>query len=515
MTREKSQTRQSLIWHPRMLFLFHILLYLVSIWLWSVWRWYIGLYVLMLFIILSCISLQKKIILFSLSITIVCTLWWNLWEWAHRENIKSWEQLHTRTSWFSSNTTIEWEIIDIAYQSDYTSTYRLKVDKVDNISTQEKSSIIFIEIPKNLSIEIHDALIFTWKVLPTLTYPLSWFERYAWKEGIFWKVKITSFEKKNIWKKTFFIKAQKWSESVLFRWFPRDTAALLLWMTIGNTELLHSELKKDFLNSWMTHILVVSGSNIAFVILLIVFLLKYTWSNKWIRIWVVILFVFLYSHLVWWEPPVIRATCMWILTYISLQYQTRISSIILLLSIGALYLSFSPNLLIYDAWFWLSFSATFGILFFHKKIQKYLNWLGVFSFLSDIISITIGAMLWSLPIMIFHFWTISIWWILANILIAPLLWPLLFLSVGYMSLASLGVSELYYPWIFVYLPAEAVLMITSFFSEGVQFNIPEEYRISLGFTLLGLYSILLLFRELSLLNEKDQIMMKHQAVDPN
>ncbi len=58
-------------------------------------------------------------------------------------------------------------------------------------------------------------------------------------------------------------------------------------------------------------------------------------------------------------------------------------------------------------------------------------------------------------------------------------------------------------------------MITSFFSEGVQLTIPEDYRISLGFTLLGFYSILLIFRELSLLIEKDQIMMKHQEVDPN
>ncbi|MBP9779746.1 ComEC/Rec2 family competence protein [Candidatus Gracilibacteria bacterium] len=420
-----------------------------------------------------------------------------------------------KTNGFLSNTTIEGDIIDIAYQSDYTSTYRLRIDNIDNISTQDVSSILFIEVPKNLSIEINDILIFTGKILPTLTYPLTGFERYAWKEGIFGKVKITSFEKKNIGKKTFFSKAQKWSESVLFRGFPRDTAALLLGMTIGNTELLHSELKKDFLNSGMTHILVVSGSNIAFVILLIVFLLKYTGSNKWIRIGVVVLFVFLYSHLVGWEPPVIRATCMGILTYISLQYQTRISSIILLLSIGALYLSFSPNLLIYDAGFGLSFSATFGILFFHKKIQNYLNGIGLFSVLSDIISITIGAMLGSLPVMIFHFGTISIGGILANILIAPILGPLLFLSVGYMSLASLGVSELYYPGIFVYLPAEAVLMITSFFSEGVQLTIPEDYRISLGFTLLGFYSILLIFRELSLLIEKDQIMMKHQEVDPN
>lgn len=81
-------------------------------------------------------------------------------------------------------------------------------------------------------------------------------------------------------------------------------------MTIGNIELLSSETKQYFTNAGITHILVVSGSNIAFVIILLTGILKYIPLSRWIRITVVILFVLLYGSLVGWDMPVVRAVSM-------------------------------------------------------------------------------------------------------------------------------------------------------------------------------------------------------------
>ncbi len=46
-------------------------------------------------------------------------------------------------------------------------------------------------------------------------------------------------------------------------------------MTIGSIELIESGLKKAFIESGTSHILVVSGANIAFLIILVSFFMKY------------------------------------------------------------------------------------------------------------------------------------------------------------------------------------------------------------------------------------------------
>ena len=81
-------------------------------------------------------------------------------------------------------------------------------------------------------------------------------------------------------------------------------------MSIGNIELLSSETKKSFTNAGITHILVVSGSNIAFVIVILTSILRYFPIGRIIRTLVVVGFVLGYGSLVGWDMPVIRAVAM-------------------------------------------------------------------------------------------------------------------------------------------------------------------------------------------------------------
>jgi competence protein ComEC len=90
-------------------------------------------------------------------------------------------------------------------------------------------------------------------------------------------------------------------------------------MTIGNIELLSSETKKAFTNAGITHILVVSGSNIAFVIVILTGILRYVPMRRWIRGSIVILFVLVYGSLVGWDMPVVRAVAMGLVTYMAIE----------------------------------------------------------------------------------------------------------------------------------------------------------------------------------------------------
>jgi competence protein ComEC len=106
---------------------------------------------------------------------------------------------------------------------------------------------------------------------------------------------------------------------VIWRGFPEDMAGIILGMTIGNIELLSTEVKKSFTNAGITHILVVSGSNIAFVIVLLTGILRYTPIQRLWRIGIIIIFVLLYGSLVGWDMPVIRAVAMGLITYMAME----------------------------------------------------------------------------------------------------------------------------------------------------------------------------------------------------
>ena len=86
-------------------------------------------------------------------------------------------------------------------------------------------------------------------------------------------------------------------------------------MTIGVVDLLPKDVAKNFLGSGLTHILVVSGSNIAFLILLIGFLLRYFPKKNVIHIGITGSILLIYGSLVGWDTSVVRATVMGILSY--------------------------------------------------------------------------------------------------------------------------------------------------------------------------------------------------------
>ena len=101
-------------------------------------------------------------------------------------------------------------------------------------------------------------------------------------------------------------------------------------MVIGMDQYLENDVKDAFMKSGITHILVVSGSNIAFLILFLMFFLKYTPVKRWGRISLIGGAIIFYGFLVGWEVSVVRATLMGILSYFIAEYGRRASSIAIL-----------------------------------------------------------------------------------------------------------------------------------------------------------------------------------------
>jgi competence protein ComEC len=232
--------------------------------------------------------------------------------------------------------------------------------------------------------------------------------------------------------------------------------------------------------------LVVSGSNIAFVIIILTSILRYLPIWRIVRGMTVVGFIIAYGSLVGWDMPVIRAVAMWIITYLAIEWWKRASSIAILFLVGWVILIYSPLALIYDAGFGLSFGGTLGILLFHKPIQESIWVRYIPRFIVEIISVTIAASIWSIIAIIYHFNTIPIFTLASNILISGFLGWILLASVIYLLFAWIGWWILYIWWWTIYLPTAYIMWVGEFFWNGYILAINEKIAEPTAIFLTGL-----------------------------
>jgi ComEC/Rec2-related protein len=354
---------------------------------------------------------------------------------------------------------------------------------------------IFLEIPNNLHINSWDTIEYTGKIMKVIDWPLRWFAGYAWYNQIYWKSIVPVFKRIHIAPIYPLKKIQLWAKSILFAGFPENIAGIILGMTIGNIELLTTDTKKSFTNAGITHILVVSGSNIAFVIVLLTSILRYLPIQRAVRISIIVSFVIGYGSLVGWDMPVIRAVMMGIITYMALEWWKKISSISILFLVWWCILFYSPLALIYDAGFGLSFAGTLWILLFHQPISSRLRYRYLPRFFGDIISVTLSASVGSIIAILYHFNTIPLFSLVSNILISGVLAWILLASVFYLLFALIGWWILYIWGWSIYLPTAYIMWVGEVFGNGYILNIDTKIAEPLSLFMIGITIVSIFYIE--------------------
>lgn len=204
------------------------------------------------------------------------------------------------------------------------------------------------------------------------------------------------------------------------RFFKQPYAAVLEAMMIGEKSSIDNDTKNIFINTGLIHILVVSGLNVGFCVVIFIFLFKlFNLRLKYVYL-LTIPAIFFYMILTGANPPVVRASVMALCILISLIID-REPLVYNAIALSALIiLIFNPQEL-FTASFQMSFTATLGIIYLYPKINsslgriknKYLRWLW------NVVSVTLAAQIGILPVLMFYFGKLSLISFLANILIVP------------------------------------------------------------------------------------------------
>lgn len=210
-----------------------------------------------------------------------------------------------------------------------------------------------------------------------------------------------------------------------------QTAALILGMLIGDKSLFSKDDYQSFVDSWLVHLVAVSGGNI---VMLVVFLMAILFFIPFYpRLFIILLFVVGYGMICGMDSSVVRAVIMWGMSLIALFWWRKPSTWRLLGTAYVIMLLYNPYFLVYDVGFLLSFAAVIGILICNTKIthQEDINKPITKKSNSRIDKIknrirkenlqpSLGATLWIFPIIIFFMGKINLVSILGNLIVLPI-----------------------------------------------------------------------------------------------
>ncbi|MFH2102323.1 MAG: ComEC/Rec2 family competence protein [Chloroflexota bacterium] len=239
----------------------------------------------------------------------------------------------------------------------------------------------------------------------------------------------------------------------VYRIFPDPEASLLAGILLGMDAGLAPDLQQAFQDTGTTHIIAISGFNIAIIAGLLVTVFSRLLGPRRGALAAVV-GIAAYTLLVGADPSVLRAALMGGLGLFARQVGRRQTALITLSFTAAVMTAINPHTL-WDAGFQLSFAATLGLVLYAGPFQDWAtarlarftaqsNAQRLARLFSEYILFTLAAQVTTLPVIAYHFKRISLVSLVANPFILPAQPPVMVLGglALLLSLVSLPVGQL-------------------------------------------------------------------------
>ncbi len=210
---------------------------------------------------------------------------------------------------------------------------------------------------------------------------------------------------------------KRWAEDCLYRFLPYPENALLDGILLGERSPLPEEMVESFFLTGTIHILAVSGMITAFIagLFFMVFRtlqLKRKWAAG-MTLAALLFFIFMTGA----HPPVCRAGLFSALALLGVLFERRIHGGVLLLTTAFVLLFFNPFAL-EDLSFQISFLATAGLMVMAPWFMEKLSFLP--KPIALLVTATTAAQLAVWCLIIYDFNQLSVYSVLANLVIVPL-----------------------------------------------------------------------------------------------
>lgn len=347
------------------------------------------------------------------------------------------------------NINVEGIIVSNQEEREYKNRYKLKVLTV-NDSDSYKSTQIYIEVKKDIKFQYGDKVVLQGEFLKGSEQRNTGgfdYQLYLKSINIYGTLKVENYQKifsdnvNGIDKSIHAIKIAV-SENIEKILEERE-GQIVKGLILGDTTDLEEELKENFQIANISHVLAVSGMHIIYIIIGIEIVFK-KWLGKRDVKYVIMIGLLFYMSITGFTSSIVRAGIMGMMNLIAfLVYRKNDIWTSIAISLGIILIQ-NPYA-ITGVGLQLSYLGTIGIILFHKNVKQYFDNLKfiknnirikrnkrifkIIENLKDILSVTLSAQLMILPIMLYHFNVIGIYFIITNILVSIIIGPIMFLSI--------------------------------------------------------------------------------------
>lgn len=312
---------------------------------------------------------------------------------------------------------------------------------------------------------------------------------------------------------------------------PEKYSAIFTGLILGDTSKVEEEVNDNFKIANISHVLAISGMHITYIVMGIELLLN-RWAGKRKTRIVTIIILLLYMFITGFSPSVVRASIMGIIMLISKMIYRK-NDIWTSISLSLLILLIYNPFLISNVGLQLSYLGTIGIVCFNKNVYNFLRKLKMrnkkikykinrkfilfMDKIKEILSVTLSAQIVILPILLFNFNILEIYFFISNILVSVIIGPIIiigfvcilisfisievakilsiFMSVGIQIL--INISEIsHLPFSKIYIPTPKVWQIVIYYicvivinKVYVAFNLEEP-----DFTSIRIKNLVALFK---------------------
>ncbi|MEZ4667375.1 MAG: ComEC/Rec2 family competence protein [Anaerolineae bacterium] len=311
---------------------------------------------------------------------------------------------------------------------------RLQSEAVTRIGTTVPTQgLVLIQAPAGTSIGYGDHIAVTGElVLPSESDTFS-YRDYLARSGVFSIMRdasvqiIDSGQSKTLLRVLFDLKDR--ARQFISRSLPEPSAGLLTGILLGDERGLSPEISEAFSKVGASHIIAISGFNMAILSAVVLRLLARAHVRPRPAAIIALSVLVTYTILVGATPSVVRAAIMSSVLVVG-DLMRRKSYVPTSLAFVALVISvINPNIL-WDVGFQLSFFATLGLALFATPLTQWLNtrlnaWfpptiaVGTGEILGEALMVSIAAQIMTLPLILLYFERLSIVALLVNLLIIP------------------------------------------------------------------------------------------------
>lgn len=313
-------------------------------------------------------------------------------------------------------------------ESKYKDTYKIKI--INSRNKKRNNTQLYMRVKKGSNIEYGDMIFIDAKFLePEIDRNERGFNYKEYLKTI--KIygtldtnKYMIIEKEKISKILFYTSKlkKKLKENIGKAIKDEENEKLLIVMILGDTDELRDEVKEDFLNSNLYHILSVSGGQVSNIIIGITIISKILKAHRKILNIICIIILIIFMFLTGLTPSIVRACIMGIISLVASLFFKRYDianslgiSLILILLNNPHSINSLSVLLSYFGFLGIIILGSYCIQKVNKIVEN-----NIIRYILNIIISSISAQIFIFPIILYIFGTISLTFIFSNLFIIPI-----------------------------------------------------------------------------------------------